>query len=65
MNYFIKLSKRVDPLERLPQIAQRLGVQPCDDHRESVFLRMSDGKKYDVFDLVTALLDRIETVSKP
>lgn len=47
-----------DPWARLPEIAARLGVKPCESAGMMIVVR--DGGRYDVFDLVNALLDRVD-----
>lgn len=48
--------------ERVGALAARLGVQPTE--RPSLGLAGTDGKLYDVVDLMKAMLDRIDDASK-
>jgi len=55
-----------DPFQKLPALAKRLGVEPvtaAHKHGASMVLRMKDGTCYDVFDIVNAVLDRIDGVT--
>jgi len=55
-----------DPLERLPALAERLGVKPRPpDAPPSVVLTTRGGTTYDLFDLVNAALDRLDIAEKP
>lgn len=49
-----------DPFARLPALAARLGVEPSDGTAGGgFFLATKDGQKFDLFDLVNAVLDRL------
>jgi len=53
-----------DPLTKLPALAERLGVEPTDKSSSAtVLLRVSDGRQYDLFDLFTAVLDRLDAAA--
>lgn len=54
-------SETPDPFAKVPALAQRLGVEPMTSDSVSFCVRMKDGTRYDIFDLVNALLDRLET----
>lgn len=61
----IELNPLPDPFARLPALAERLGVVPlAAGFRGSVVLRTQDGTSYDLFDLVDAILDRIDATTK-
>jgi hypothetical protein len=48
---------------RLPALAARLGVEKVSDspsHSGRTFLIMKNGDKYDLFDLINAVLDRMD-----
>lgn len=50
-----------DPLEELPALAERLGVKEWDGGA-TVLLTTKTGKQYCVFQLVNAMLDRMDKV---
>lgn len=55
----------VDQPERFPQLpalAERLGIKPGEG-AGNVWMQMNDGRKYDVFALVNAALDKLELAS--
>lgn len=57
----ISISKRPDPLARLPALAERLGIAPAPiDGAGSVRLVTESGDAYDLFDLINAFLDKLE-----
>jgi predicted RNA-binding Zn ribbon-like protein len=57
----MNISDVPDPFPKLPALAQRLGVEPSDgDSTNTVVLRMQDGRCYDLFDLINAMLDRMD-----
>jgi len=52
-----------EPWPQLPALAERLGVKPDDgaqgtEHR--TYLVMKDGRRYDLFELINAFLDRMD-----
>jgi hypothetical protein len=54
-----------DPWRRLPAIADRLGVRPINlaagaKPRGTVAISTRDGHYYDLFDLIDALLDKMD-----
>ena len=54
-----------DPWQRLPALAKRLGVQPVAGSTAGrVMIRNREGVAYDLFDLVNALLDKIEAAKR-
>jgi len=57
----VSMSPDLDHLARLPALAKRLGVEPRrPGDPPSVLLCTREGVQYDLFDLVGALLDRME-----
>jgi hypothetical protein len=52
-----------DPLEKLPALAARLGVEPKMASMNTVLLITRDGRRYDLFDLINAVLDRCDAVA--
>ncbi len=61
----ITFAPKLDPLAKLPAIAERLGVEPRgSDSLPSLMLRLRDGRMYDAFDLINALLDKIDAANK-
>jgi hypothetical protein len=51
--------------DRLPEIAQRLGVKPGDSTAISgVWLAAKDGQHYELFTLIEALLDRMDKINE-
>ena len=58
-----------DPLARLPALAERLGVgqyrdPQCGERSASYLLVTKDGARYDLYDLINALLDRVDKVAR-
>lgn len=49
-----------DPFAKLPALAKRLGVEPNNKRGGGLVLCTKSGETYDVFDLVNAVLDRLE-----
>jgi hypothetical protein len=49
-----------DPLRRLPALAERLGVSEWDGDPHTLVLATRDAKKYCLFELINALLDRLD-----
>lgn len=57
----MKLDEPVNPWARISEIAARVGVPPRKDgDTPSLVARGADGKEYDVWSVVAAVLDRIE-----
>jgi len=54
-----RVAERVEPFPQLPALAERLGVKPSEG-TGGVCLVMNDGRRYDVFALVNAVLDRLD-----
>ena len=52
-----------DPFARLPALAERLGVKECGSG-VSVKLQTKDGRTYDLFDLIDAVLDRLDAAAQ-
>ena len=51
----------VDPFGKLPALARRLGVGPIDKDETAVILLIRDtGEAYDLFDIINAVLDRLD-----
>jgi len=57
-----KLIERRDPFRRIPDIAERLGVKEGQNLGE-VDVCLKDGRKYSLFDLALAFLDKMHVVS--
>jgi hypothetical protein len=54
-----------DPWQKLPSLATRLGVAPYSGPLQGhVTLRTREGTSYDLFELVNALLDRLDHAVK-
>ncbi|HYJ44058.1 MAG TPA: hypothetical protein VEW06_06340 [Xanthobacteraceae bacterium] len=53
-----------DPFVRLPEIAGRLGVEPlpAEAPHPGFQIALQDGRRYDLFELLAALLDRMDEV---
>jgi hypothetical protein len=51
-----------DPLAELPKLAERLGVKEWDDDGATILLTTKTGKNYCVFQLVNAMLDRMDQI---
>ena len=49
-----------DPYAKLAPLAERLGVKPVDEGAPASVMFMSQGKGYDIFDVINALLDRLD-----
>ena len=57
--------KMPNPMQRLPALAERLGVEPVGSmsvvsDRVIVSAGDADGRCYDLFDLIEAMLDRCD-----
>lgn len=53
-----------DPFAELPALAKRLGVEPMgDDHAPTYALQVSDGRRYCLFEIMNALLDRMDAAN--
>ncbi len=50
----------IERFGKLPALAKRLNVPQTRDIDPSVVIEMCDGRKWDVFDILQALLDRME-----
>lgn len=55
----IVIDKREDPLAKLPALAKRLGVEPMDSKASGWYVT-GGGSTYDMFDLINAVLDKVE-----
>lgn len=51
----------IERFAKLPALAERLKVPQTADTEPSVVIEMCDGRKWDVFDILQALLDRMES----
>jgi hypothetical protein len=50
-----------DPFAKLPALAERLGVEPAGaDERAGVYFVLKDGRRYSLFALASAFLDRMD-----
>jgi hypothetical protein len=59
------LERGPDPWHKLPSLAARLGVQPCSGPTAGrVIIRNREGASYDVFELLNALLDRLDRAAQ-
>jgi len=64
MTFSISMAPDEDPLAKLPALAKRLEVLPRKPGDPPSFvLCMRDGTQYDLFDIVNALLDRMEMMT--
>lgn len=51
----------VESFPQLPDLAERLGVKPIESSKGGMaLLSMCDGRKYDLIQLINALLDKME-----
>jgi len=50
----------IERFSKLPALTERLKVPETADSEPSVVIEMCDGRKWDVFDILQALLDRME-----
>jgi hypothetical protein len=48
-----------DPFAELPALAERLGVAPTTESKGVTFV-VKDGRRYSLFDLANAFLDRMD-----
>jgi hypothetical protein len=70
MNWFIKgenhtLSPPPNPFGKISDIASRVNVKPVDGNTFiGVIMIGNDGKRYDAFEVVAAVLDHIDEKSK-
>jgi hypothetical protein len=54
-----------DPFAKLPMLAERLGVAPTSESDgPSVYFVVRDGRRYSLFDLANAFLDRMDRTSQ-
>lgn len=53
----------VEQFNKLPEVAERLGVKP-NTGDGSIKMTMCDGRTYDAFALINALLDRLDRSTK-
>lgn len=54
-----------EPFAKLPALAERLGVKEGSSGKNpDTYFQLTDGRRYSVFDLVNAMLDRIDTATK-
>jgi hypothetical protein len=61
MDAFFSNDSLPDPFEKLPALAERLGVTPVEIAAPStVIMMVKDGRKYDLFDLINAFLDKLD-----
>lgn len=58
-NNSISFFSRPDPFVRLPELAERLGVKE-GENLVGVTISLQDGRQYSLFDLIGALLDRLD-----
>jgi hypothetical protein len=59
------LERGPDPWHKLPSLAARLGVEPCSGPMAGrVIVSNREGKRYDLFELVNALLDRLDRAAQ-
>jgi hypothetical protein len=59
------LERGPDPWHKLPSLAARLGVTPCSGPMQGrVTLRTREGNHYDLFELINALLDRLDRAAQ-
>jgi hypothetical protein len=54
------------PFAELPAMADRLGVAPgvSENSGASMILQMCDGRQYDFFKIINAVLDRMDKASR-
>jgi len=47
---------------KLPALAERLGVKPLEGSGKfvEIAIQLNDGRRYDVIDLINAVLDRLD-----
>lgn len=65
MSDFIVGFNNRDPLERLPALAHRLGVEQIDnEHYFGLAVQTRGGERYDLFQLINAVLDRMDRIEK-
>lgn len=61
----VKLAEPQNPWSRISEIARRVGVNPhSPGDGPTVTARGADGRDYDVFKVVEAVLDRIDAATK-
>lgn len=64
VNSLIRDFKPGNPWERISEIAARLGVKPTDGGRASIIATGADGLNYDVWEVVAAFLDKMDSVER-
>lgn len=60
-----KMTEPGDPFAKLPALAARLGVAPLagSERNNRTMFYTAQGEYYDMFDLINAVLDRVDAVS--
>ncbi len=58
----LKFLEQSDPFQKLPELAERLGVRP-NAGNGGTMLRMKNGDTYDLFDLMKAFLDKVDGIT--
>jgi hypothetical protein len=53
-----------NPWARISEIAGRLGVRPVQQGQTTILVTGADGEAYDVWEVVSAFLDRMELVAR-
>ena len=56
--------QQTDYLSKVPLLAARLGVKPVT-HGDATVLLHTSGGIFDAFDLINAVLDRLDAATKP
>lgn len=57
----LAIADQPDPYAKLPALAERLGIQPVQAGASaSVVISVKDGRAYDLFDIINALLDHVD-----
>jgi len=54
-----RIAATPDPFAKLPALAERLGVEPGKG-TSGFWVQIQDGRRYDVFAIVEAVLDRLD-----
>jgi hypothetical protein len=61
-DHMVFTSEMKEIFPELPALAERLGVKPAEK-AEGLQMLMKDGRRYNVFEIINALLDRMDTAN--
>jgi len=56
----VEIERPSNPYARISEIAAKVGVEPSDRQGHGIFAEGADGKYYNIFEVVIAVLDKLE-----